>query len=129
MVARLAVCARPLRVAALPVRVATLLGLLCLCVLSIAQDPASVLPADSTLLTACPRDCSFHGLCLGTTCECDPGWSGADCSYPILAFVSFGIRSLYPLSGIALGGTPVRLNVFNVANKSTLRSTIQGHGT
>ena len=31
--------------------------------------------AGPAVLTACSHDCSFHGLCLGTTCECDTGWA------------------------------------------------------
>ncbi|XP_078610876.1 uncharacterized protein LOC144881585 [Branchiostoma floridae x Branchiostoma japonicum] len=30
----------------------------------------------------CPNDCSHNGACLGTTCYCDRGWSGSDCSRP-----------------------------------------------
>ncbi|XP_035694471.1 protein bark beetle-like [Branchiostoma floridae] len=30
----------------------------------------------------CPNDCSHNGACLETTCYCDRGWSGSDCSRP-----------------------------------------------
>ncbi|XP_078611887.1 uncharacterized protein LOC144882156 isoform X2 [Branchiostoma floridae x Branchiostoma japonicum] len=30
----------------------------------------------------CPNDCSQNGACLETTCYCDRGWSGSDCSRP-----------------------------------------------
>ena len=96
-----------------------------------SKSKTPLLVADSERLTACPNDCSFHGLCIGSECECDPGWSGEDCSYPVMAFVSFGIRSIYPPSGIALGGTNVRLSVFNIANRSKLacRFTPVGNGS
>ena len=28
----------------------------------------------------CPRGCSGHGTCVLSTCECNPGYSGPDCS-------------------------------------------------
>ena len=52
--------------------------------------------------------------------ECDTGWAGDDCSYPLHALVGFGIRSIFPPSGLALGGTRVWLHAFNLANRSTL---------
>jgi hypothetical protein len=93
------------------------------------REESSVLPSDARLLTACPNDCSFHGLCLGDMCECDPGWSGEDCSYPVHAYVSFGLRSLYPLSGLALGGTRVRIKGFNFVNGSSLACRFTPLGT
>ena len=45
-----------------------------------------VLPSGAQRLTACKQDCSFHGICIDATCECDVGWSGEDCSYPVMAF-------------------------------------------
>jgi len=30
---------------------------------------------------ACPNGCSGHGYCSGSTCYCDFGWLGEDCSY------------------------------------------------
>ena len=79
-----------------------------------------VLDADADTLTACPADCAFHGLCIGQECHCDTGWSGADCSYPVMAFVNFGVRSVEPDTGVALGGTVVHVHGFNFANVSTM---------
>ena len=79
-----------------------------------------ILPQGANHLTACTKDCSFHGLCIKTVCVCDPGWSGADCSHPAFALVSFGIRSIYPPMGLAIGGTKLLLRGFNFANKSAL---------
>merc|ERR1740130_979592 len=28
----------------------------------------------------CPRECNMQGVCSNSTCDCYPGWSGADCS-------------------------------------------------
>ncbi|KAI8515001.1 hypothetical protein Bbelb_075920 [Branchiostoma belcheri] len=28
----------------------------------------------------CPKNCFHHGLCMGTSCVCDRGWEGDDCS-------------------------------------------------
>ncbi|XP_078593656.1 uncharacterized protein LOC144871725 isoform X2 [Branchiostoma floridae x Branchiostoma japonicum] len=28
----------------------------------------------------CPKNCFHHGLCMGTSCVCDKGWEGDDCS-------------------------------------------------
>ena len=65
-------------------------------------------------LTACPNDCSFYGVCIQETCHCDVGYSGDDCSYPVMAFVNFGVRSIDPPTGLALGGTRVFLTGFNL---------------
>ena len=51
-------------------------------------DSDYVLPSDARMLTACPNDCSFHGICIETECECDMGWAGEDCSYRPTVFVS-----------------------------------------
>ena len=91
-------------------------------------DSDYVLPSDARMLTACPNDCSFHGICIETECECDMGWAGEDCSYRPTAFVSFGIRSLYPTSGTSLGGTRIVLTGFNIANHSTLACRFAPHG-
>ena len=90
-----------------------------------------VLPSGAQQLTACKQDCSFHGICIDATCECDVGWSGEDCSYPVMAFTDFGIRSIFPPTGIALGGTTLSLRGFNFANTSGLscRFTQDGNGT
>ena len=69
---------------------------------------------DDGQLTACPNDCSFHGTCIHETCHCDVGYASDDCSYPLMAFVDFGIRSIDPPSGLALGGTRVFLTGFNL---------------
>ena len=44
--------------------------------------------AQSGLLTSCMNDCSLHGVCVRSQCECDLGWSGPDCSYPVMAFLN-----------------------------------------
>jgi len=31
---------------------------------------------------ACLHNCSGHGLCTASGCECEPGWTGLDCSMP-----------------------------------------------
>ena len=72
-------------------------------------------------LTACPNDCSFYGVCIQETCHCDVGYSGDDCSYPVMAFVNFGIRSIDPPTGLALGGTRVFLTGFNLVENLVCR--------
>ena len=69
---------------------------------------------DNGQLTACLNDCSFHGTCIHETCHCDVGYASDDCSYPIMAFVDFGIRGIDPPSGLALGGTRVFLTGFTL---------------
>ena len=81
---------------------------------------ADPLGSISRLCAACENDCSFHGVCIGTECECDIGWSGTDCSYPVMAFVSFGITGIHPPSGLALGGTEVMLHGYNFAQTPRL---------
>ena len=84
-----------------------------LCSLAAAAAVNDALPDDGQL-TACPSDCSFHGTCIHETCHCDVGYASDDCSYPLMAFVDFGIRSIDPPSGLALGGTRVFLTGFNL---------------
>ena len=72
-------------------------------------------------LTACPNDCSFYGVCIQETCHCDVGYSGDDCSYPVMAFVNFGVRSIDPPTGLALGGTRVFLTGFNLVESLVCR--------
>ena len=72
-------------------------------------------------LTTCPNDCSFHGVCMQETCHCDAGYSAEDCSYPVVAFVNFGVRSIDPPTGLALGGTRVFLTGFNLVESLVCR--------
>lgn len=53
-------------------------------------------PHPPSQLTACPSDCSFHGVCIRSTCECDLGWTSADCSLSVLSAISEGVRELIP---------------------------------
>ena len=75
---------------------------------------------DSEALTSCPGDCSSHGACIVDECDCDEGWSGDDCAYPIMGFVQSGILSIYPRSGVSLGGTTIRISGFNFEDTSDL---------
>ena len=77
-------------------------------------------PGGSALLTECPSDCSFHGVCIHTDCYCDEGWDGEACSYPVMAFVTFGVRAIRPTAGLAIGGTPLFLTGFNFADTPQL---------
>ena len=83
---------------------------------------------EPTQLTACPNDCSFHGVCIQQTCHCDVGYSSEDCSYPVMAFVNFGIRSIDPPTGLALGGTRVYLSGFNLVEELGLPASSSGPG-
>jgi len=37
---------------------------------------------------ACPSDCSNHGVCSSGTCNCNVGYTGADCSIPLSSLTS-----------------------------------------
>ena len=64
-------------------------------------------PHPPSQLTACPNDCSFHGVCIRSTCECDLGWTSADCSLSVLSAISEGVRELIPQAK-ALSPAPPR---------------------
>jgi hypothetical protein len=77
----------------------------------------------------CPADCSFHGVCIRNVCVCDHGWDGNDCSSPIRRGVSFGVDALYPINGLASGGTVIWLRGFNFANTSDLICRFAAHSS
>ena len=39
---------------------------------------------DRTVMSVCLNQCSGHGTCQRSFCVCEAGWSGADCSIPLL---------------------------------------------
>ncbi|KAL3901465.1 MAG: hypothetical protein SGARI_006065, partial [Bacillariaceae sp.] len=39
-------------------------------------------PAAAGPLLNCPIDCGLNGHCFDGECTCDPGFAGADCSFP-----------------------------------------------
>ena len=44
------------------------------------QSDEDASPADELLRRICRKDCSRHGRCIQGTCECMPGYTGAECS-------------------------------------------------
>ncbi len=49
------------------------------------QGPGSITVqtlAPSPDASDCPNACSGNGVCVGGSCDCDPGWEGEDCSIP-----------------------------------------------
>ena len=86
-----------------------------------SNEPQPHMLEEQGQLTACPNDCSFYGVCIEETCHCDAGYSGDDCSYPVMAFVNFGVRSIDPPTGLALGGTRIFLTGFNLVESLVCR--------
>ena len=86
-----------------------------------SSEPQPRMLEEQGQLTACPNDCSFYGVCIEETCHCDAGYSGDDCSYPVMAFVNFGVRSIDPPTGLALGGTRIFLTGFNLVESLVCR--------